>query len=189
MSGPTAGEQDETLNKQRSMRTGRPNWPPRSRRFVRGDLRPEEAHDVRSTDRKTGGNVAVSIDQHRGWRSGGAERFPRAEPLIEEDRRVEPVLLVRFSRAGGDEDKLRRACGFVVLPPLDVLDEPLAKAAARVPEEERRSPVADLFQVHVFSVEIGQFHRWRFAADLYPSRRRGCIGLGGGRGIQQVRRL
>ena len=121
---------------------------------------------------ETGGNVAVGVDQNRGRCAGGAERFAGAEPLVEQNRRLEAMLAVRLRIAGRDEDELRRALGPVFLPALDVVDEPLAETAARIPEQERGPAIANLVKVDLLAFEIRKLHLRRFAADGNSARRR-----------------
>src|SRR5687767_5531413 len=96
----------------------------------------KKAQDIGAADRETRGNVAVGINQDCGWCAGSSERFAGTEPLVKENGRLEAMLAIRLRVTGRDEDKLRRVCGPVFLPALDVFDEPLAETAARVPEQE-----------------------------------------------------
>ena len=64
------------------------------------------------------------------------------------------MLAICFRGAGRDEDELRCALGPVVLPALDIFDEPLAETSTRVPEQERRPPIPNLFKVYLLALEI-----------------------------------
>src|SRR5215213_10005433 len=99
------------------------------------------------------------------------------------------MLAVRFLGTSRNEDELRCPLGSVFLPALDIFDEPLAETAARVPEQERRPPVANLVKVYLLALEIRQLHLRRFATNGNSAWSRGLIRFFSHRCIQQIRRL
>ena len=100
------------------------------------------------------------------------------------------MLPVGIRRPGRDEDQLRRAWRAVRLPLLEIADQALAEAAARVPEEEGGTAIAYGVEIDLFALEIVELNVWRLAADLDTARRGGRCGLGLHRGgIEQVGRF
>src|SRR6185503_6969396 len=119
-----------------------------------------------TADRESGRDVPCLVDQDGRRRAAGAIGLAGAEVLIEQDRRGQPVLPVGIRRPGRDEDQLRRAWRAVRLPLLEIADQALAEAAARVPEEEGGAAVAYGVQIDLFALEIVELNVWRLAADL-----------------------